>query len=148
MALGSMVIAGCSSTATTQTSASPTSTQPAANSVSSDNARLEVEAAANDAYMYGTLKNSNPTTVNIVGGSAPNTSQVIPEKVNPLDGATSDEAVAGGIPVPGNSEVILESTNYRIQLKGLNPVPTKGSSVVVTLSLSNGTQSQVTAAVQ
>jgi copper(I)-binding protein len=142
VAFGGFAVAGCSATAEPESSA-----PPAANSVTSEDARLDVNRAS-DGYIYGTLKNNSSAEVKVVGGTAEYASQVIPEKVNILDGESSGEPVSGGIPIPANSEVILEPTNYRIQVKGLNPTPTKGSTVAVNLALSNGTLSQIQTTVE
>ncbi|MFA7267606.1 MAG: copper chaperone PCu(A)C [Candidatus Nanopelagicales bacterium] len=139
MALG---LAACSS----QSDSGPSSS-PDPNVVTSNNAQL-VLSKGGDAYVYGTLRNNSNDEVKIVGGTAESASKVTPEQVVTVDGKKTVELPPGGIPIPAQSELTLEPTNYRIAIAGLSPTPPKDGTINVNLALSNGSLSRIATTVQ
>lgn len=88
--------------------------------------------------LYGTISNPNGTEIKLTGCQAEVAGMCQIHEVIKKDGKETMQEVQGGLTVPANGSVELKSGSYHVMLMNLKSKPAVGSSVPVTLQLSNG----------
>lgn len=88
--------------------------------------------------LYGTVGNPNSTEITLTGCSAEIAGMCQIHEVIQKDGKETMQQVPNGLPIPANGSVELKTGSYHIMLMDIKNKPAVGSTVPVTLQLSNG----------
>lgn len=88
--------------------------------------------------LYGTVSNPNGTEIKLTGCQAEVAGMCQIHEVIKSDGKETMQQVQGGLAIPANGSVELKSGSYHVMLMDLKSKPAVGTSVPVTLQLSNG----------
>lgn len=142
---GALLMAGCSSSAESDTAASAS-----AASASAASCPVTLEdgwVKATDAEMtgaFGTLSNSGDADASLTSASSPVASKVELHEVVDSDGEMVMQPVEGGFTVPASGEMALEPGGYHIMLMGLTGPIAAGDEVEITLNCEAGGSTTVT----
>lgn len=98
-----------------------------------------VPEAINDmTALYGTVGNPNSTEITLTGCSAEIAGMCQIHEVIKKDGKETMQELQNGLTIPANGSVELKTGSYHVMLMNLKSKPAVGTSVPVTLRLSNG----------
>ncbi|WP_106399523.1 copper chaperone PCu(A)C [Actinocorallia populi] len=150
LAFGSAALTGCGSdgTSTEKAAAAPSaSATSAAAPLTFENAWVKAAEKGMTAA-FGTLVNTTGADVTVVSAATPASPMVELHEVAGTGGQARMKEKDGGFVVPAGGELELKPGGYHIMLMGLKQKLEPGGEVTLTLTLKDGTKTDVTAVVK